>query len=135
MAGQTLSAEGPGRLLFSEPQLFASDIERSLRFYVEKLGFEIAFKHGDPVHYAQVVRDGARLNLRHSKRTPFDPEFRRIEVDALSATIAVDGVDRLFAELSERGADFHQPLKKEEWGSKTFVVSDPDGNLVCFAGS
>jgi catechol 2,3-dioxygenase-like lactoylglutathione lyase family enzyme len=129
-----LPEQAPVRLLYSEPQLFASDIERSLRFYVDKLGFEIGFKYGDPVHYAQVVRDGARLNLRHADRTPFDPEFRKIAGDALAATIVVDGPDRLFAELVQQGADFHQPLRSESWGARTFIVRDPDGNLVCFAG-
>jgi len=134
MAVQSPFEQAPARLLHSEPQLFASDIERSLFYYTDKLGFEIAFKHGDPLHYVQVVRDGARLNLRHAERTPFDPEFRNLEDDALSATIVVDQPERLFAELSRRGADLHQALRNESWGAQTFIVRDPDGNLVCFAG-
>ena len=27
-----------------------------------------------------------------------------------------------------------QPLKQETWGATTFVVKDPDGNLILFAG-
>ena len=80
------------------------------------------------------IRDAARLNLRHAERMPFDPQFRKNESDALSATIIVDRPEQLFAELSGRGAEFHQLLKSEEWGSRTFIIRDPDGNLVCFAG-
>jgi uncharacterized glyoxalase superfamily protein PhnB len=40
----------------------------------------------------------------------------------------------LFAELAQRGVDFHQQLRSEGWGAQTFIVCDPDGNLVCFAG-
>jgi uncharacterized glyoxalase superfamily protein PhnB len=29
---------------------------------------------------------------------------------------------------------FQQALKKEPWGAKTFVVADPDENLILFAG-
>ena len=29
---------------------------------------------------------------------------------------------------------FHQPLNTEPWGAGTFVVSDPDENLILFAG-
>ena len=29
---------------------------------------------------------------------------------------------------------FHQGLKKEPWGVKNFIVRDPDGNLILFAG-
>ncbi len=134
MSAQSLPQPSSSRLVFSEPQLFTSDIERALDFYVTKLGFGVAFKYGDPPHYAQVVRDQARLNLRHSGRPAFDPKFRELESDALSATIIVEGPGALFDELCERGAEFHRPLKTEPWGAQTFIVSDPDGNLVCFAG-
>jgi len=29
---------------------------------------------------------------------------------------------------------FVHRLKKEPWGQSSFVVSDPDGNALCFAG-
>jgi uncharacterized glyoxalase superfamily protein PhnB len=32
------------------------------------------------------------------------------------------------------GVPFQQSLKEESWGARTFVVRDPDGNLVLFAG-
>ena len=49
----------------AEPQLFVSDIRASCDFYREKLGFHVRFVYGEPPFYAQVVRDAARLNLRH----------------------------------------------------------------------
>ncbi len=134
MGAQPQLEPSSARLLFTEPQLYASDIEGALLFYVEKLGFEIAFKYGEPPHYAQVVRDGARLNFRHTERPAFDPEFRSAEIDALAATIVVDRTEPLFAELSQRGVQFHKPLRIEAWGAKTFIVRDPAGNLICFAG-
>jgi uncharacterized glyoxalase superfamily protein PhnB len=121
-------------ILHAEPQLFVADIERAVRFYVDALGFETAFVHGDPPFYAQVVRGGARLNLRHTDRPALDAGFRQAEPDALSATLAVDDVTALFAEFQRAGAAFHQPLKHEPWGAQTFIVADLDGNLLCFAG-
>jgi uncharacterized glyoxalase superfamily protein PhnB len=32
------------------------------------------------------------------------------------------------------GVRFDQTLKKEPWGARTFIVEDPDGNLILFAG-
>jgi uncharacterized glyoxalase superfamily protein PhnB len=122
-------------ILHAEPQLFVADIERAIRFYVGALGFETAFVHGDPPFYAQVVRDGARLNLRHVDQPAFDESFRKTEPDALSATLAIDDAAALFAEFQRAGATFHQPLKHEPWGAQTFIVADPDGNLLCFAGN
>ena len=47
-----------------EPQLFVADIQSSVDFYTNQVGFAVAFLHGDPPFYAQVFRDNARLNLR-----------------------------------------------------------------------
>ncbi|MGD0506846.1 MAG: VOC family protein, partial [Terriglobales bacterium] len=40
----------------------------------------------------------------------------------------------LFLEFQSAGVAFHQTLKKQPWGAKNFVVKDPDGNLLLFAG-
>jgi catechol 2,3-dioxygenase-like lactoylglutathione lyase family enzyme len=66
-----------------EPQLFVSDIDVACRFYVHKLGFKPAFAHGATPFYAQVFRDGARLNLRKVAGPVFDRDFRARERDPL----------------------------------------------------
>jgi uncharacterized glyoxalase superfamily protein PhnB len=40
----------------------------------------------------------------------------------------------LFIEFRSADVPFHQTLKKQPWGAKNFVVQDPDGNLLLFAG-
>ena len=40
----------------------------------------------------------------------------------------------LFLELQSAGVVFHQTLKAEPWGARDFIVRDPDGNLLLFAG-
>jgi catechol 2,3-dioxygenase-like lactoylglutathione lyase family enzyme len=119
-------------LLAAEPQLFVTDIAAACAFYVSRLGFSVAFIWGDPPFYAQIFRDGARLNLRHLDGPVFDPAVR--DQDLLSASITVDDVKALFLEFQAAGADFAQALKTEAWGARTFIVRDPDGNLVLFAG-
>ena len=89
--------------------------------------------YGEPPFYGQVFRDGARLDLRHSSKPPIDLELRERE-QLLSASITVDDVKPLFLEFQAAGVEFHQALKTEPWGARTFIVRDPDGNLVLFAG-
>ncbi|MFI4975929.1 MAG: bleomycin resistance protein [Caulobacterales bacterium] len=127
---QTQAVTNPS-LLFAEPQLFVSDIQRSCDFYTGKLGFQVAFTYGDPPFYGQVVRGGARLNLRHIDEPVIDDQLRRRE-DLLSALIAVHHVKLLFLEYQAAGVEFHQTLRTEPWGAKGFIVRDPDGNLVSF---
>lgn len=121
-------------LIAAEPQLFVRDLERSLEHYVEALGFEVAFRYGEPAFYAQVMRDGARLNLRRTDQAAWSAALQDGDPDLLSATITTDGIEALFEEYAATGAVFHRKLHTEPWGARTFIVRDPDGNLICFAG-
>lgn len=120
-------------LLAAEPQLFVSDIAASCAFYATRLGFAVAFSYGEPPFYGQVFRDGARLNLRRLDMPGLDPELRDRE-QLLSASIALDDAKSLFLEYQAAGVVFAQPLRTEPWGARTFIVRDPDGNLILFAG-
>jgi len=122
------------QFLAAEPQLFVAEIERALRFYTERLGFEIGFSYGDPPFYAQVVRGAARINFRCVDGAVFDPSLREREGDVLAATVALDAAGPLFEEYRATGVVFHQVLRTEAWGAETFIVADPDGNLIAFAG-
>jgi catechol 2,3-dioxygenase-like lactoylglutathione lyase family enzyme len=121
-------------ILSAEPQLFVSDIRASLAWFND-LGFETIFCWGDPTAYAQVAREGGRINLRHVDGAVFDAGFRQRERDALSVTFTVDDAASLYDEFDAAGATFHQELHDEEWGTRTFILADPDGNLILFAGS
>ena len=121
-------------ILAAEPQLFVTDMARSLAFFTGQLGFETVFTYGEPAFYAQVARGGARVNLRQVKGPVSDRDFRARERDALSATVTVETIEHLFGEYETRGAAFHQRLRTERWGARTFIVADPDANLIAFAG-
>jgi catechol 2,3-dioxygenase-like lactoylglutathione lyase family enzyme len=116
-------------------QLFVADIETSCHYYANRLGFELVFAYGEPAFYAQVQRGGGVLNLRHVDTSVIDAE-RRDREELLAADIAIgteDELVQLFAEFLSAGASFYRTLTKEPWGATTFIVKDPDGNLVLFA--
>lgn len=134
MTVSAASTRSASVIIAAEPQLFVFDIEVACRFFVEKLGFKIAFSYGEPPFYAQVFRDGGRMNLRKVAGLVFDSGFRVRERDALSATFTLDDPKPLFLEYQNAGVTFHQTLRTEPWGARTFIVEDPDGNLIAFAG-
>jgi catechol 2,3-dioxygenase-like lactoylglutathione lyase family enzyme len=120
----------------AEPQLFVADIKSSCDFFTGKLGFAIVFTYGEPAFYAQVKRDGARLNLKCVDRPVIDPELRDRE-QLLSAALIVETAEEikaLFLEFQNAGVTFFQTLKREPWGARNFILKDPDGNLLLFAG-
>lgn len=123
-------------IVAAEPQLLVTDMNRSCKFFVEKLGFSLVFSYGDPPYYAQVGRDAARLNLRCVEASSIGRTIRdHEELLAASMTVATaDEIKLLFLEFQSSGAAFHQKLKKQPWGAKNFIVKDPDGNLLLFAG-
>ena len=123
-------------LTAAEPQLFTSDIDAACEFFIQKLGFALVFKYGEPPFYAQVVRDAARLNLRHVDRPAIDPALRDHET-LLSAALTVataDEIKQLYLDFQAAGIAFAQPLRKQPWGARNFIVRDPDGNLLLFVG-
>ena len=123
-------------IVSAEPQLLVADIKRSCEFFCGKLGFSLEFNYGNPPYYAQVRRDAARLNLRCVEGPLIESTARdREELLSASMTVATAAeIKLLFLEFQSAGVTFCQKLKKQPWGAKNFVVQDPDGNLLLFAG-
>jgi catechol 2,3-dioxygenase-like lactoylglutathione lyase family enzyme len=129
---------GPGTptmstILAAEPQLYVRDVVAASEFYSRTLGFSVAFIYGEPPFYAQVFRGGARLNLRHVD-DPVAGAIGRDTEQLLAATIVLEDAKPLFVEYQQAGVEFVQSLRTEPWGARTFIVRDPDGNLLLFAG-
>jgi uncharacterized glyoxalase superfamily protein PhnB len=105
-------------------------------FFTRVLGFGVEFVYGEPPFYAQVIRDGASLALRHMDRPVMEKlaEAMKADIDMLAASISVDDVQALYREFQTAGVAFHQDLRTEPWGARTFIVRDLDGNLILFAG-
>ena len=136
MLDQTERTTTRATITAAEPQLFVADIKASCDFFIQKLGFTLEFTYGEPPFYAQVKRDGARINLRCVDRPVIDPELRDRE-SLLSAAMTVESAEeikQLFLEFQSAGVAFFQTLRREPWGAKNFIVKDPDGNLLLFAG-
>jgi catechol 2,3-dioxygenase-like lactoylglutathione lyase family enzyme len=129
-------ATTPTILSGTEAQLYVADVKASCDFFTSKLGFAVEFVYGDPPFYCLVKRDRARLCLRLVCEPVFVGDIRERE-HLLSASITVDTaaeIKQLFLQFQTAGVSFHQGLKKEPWGAKNFILLDPDGNLILFAG-
>jgi len=136
MSGEPRRATPRAILNGIEAHVFVANVESSCDFYTNKLGFAVEFIYGDPPHFAQVSRDEARINLRLVSEPVFVADVRKRE-ELISASITVgtaSEIKQLFLSYQAEGVSFHQTLKKEPWGARTFVVSDPDENLILFAG-
>lgn len=116
--------------------LYVRDLEASTEFFTTKMGFTIDFVYGDPPFYGQVSRDNAHLALRFMDESFFAQDIRERE-GLLSASITLasaEEIRQLFVAYQAAGVPLAQSLRNEPWQAKTFVVKDPDGNLILFAG-
>jgi catechol 2,3-dioxygenase-like lactoylglutathione lyase family enzyme len=136
MAGRADRTRSRPVISATAAQLFVSDIRKSCDFFTQKLGFSIVFVYGEPPFYAQVKRNRGLLNLKHMDDPVIDPQLRDSET-LLSADMGLETAEeikQLFLEFQAAGVSFAQTLRKEPWGARTFIVKDPDGNLLLFAG-
>lgn len=134
MAEQAKAVSAVPVLKAALPVVFVSNVEASAAFFRDKLGFAIDFLHGNPPFYGSVSRDRARLRLRFVHEPVLTPEVREREDGLLSAFLEVANIKGLFAEYKAAEVEFAHPLRKEPWGGSAFIVLDPDGNGICFAG-
>jgi uncharacterized glyoxalase superfamily protein PhnB len=114
---------------FGRPVLHVRDVEASLRFYVDRLGFTSPWRHGEDgrTHVAQVERQGCALILADSWPEKIGKGLTFISVNAGRETQIAE-LDALRSELAEKGA----PPKDGSWGYRLLVVDDPDGNQLFF---
>ncbi|MCG8406318.1 MAG: VOC family protein [Phycisphaerales bacterium] len=110
------------------PVLPVRDVRKSVRFYVDKLGFAGLFQDSeDDPHYVGVKRDAVELHLQwHDSE-----EWSRVERPMLR--LRIEDVDRLFDEYKDKGV-FHEhtQLRDTPWGTREFAFFDPDMNGLTF---
>ena len=118
------------RLKGIAPQFLVDDLDQSIAYYCDKLGFDLDFKYEG--FYASVTRDGHAIHLKDAPKSPGDREYRK-QNEHLDAYISVSGIRDLFSEFNLRGAQVIKPLEQQSWGCLEFYVSDPDGYILCFS--
>ena len=115
------------------PCFIVSNVDRTITFYCDKLGFEERFREpaADPF-FAIVGRDRAQLFVKAEKDVLPQPNHTRHEFMRLDAFVYVEDPDALAAELSGRGVDLSAPLKDTSDGLRGFEIRDPDGYVLFF---
>ena len=117
---------------FARPVLHVTDVEASLRFYVDRLGFTSPWRYDEDgrVRVAQVDRQGCAFILADMwpEKIGKGLLFISLNVEPATHQAAVAAVDALRAELEAKGV----LVKEGSWGYRLLVVDDPDGNQLFF---
>jgi catechol 2,3-dioxygenase-like lactoylglutathione lyase family enzyme len=117
---------------FARPVFHVSSVEASIRFYVERLGFTVAWRHDEDgrVRVAQVDRGNCALILADQWPEKVGKGLLFISLNVVPETqeLAVAALDALRGEFEARGV----PVKDGHWGYRLVVVEDLDGNHLFF---
>ena len=126
------------------PVLLVADIDRSVAYYRDRLGFTCE-TYGEPPNFA------SPLYLETTRSADFERAARRV-VDSARALqeperivpnwrivdqtwnvyIRVDDADVVYAEVQERGAAIDYTIYDAPHGFREFGVQDPDGHDIAF---
>ena len=119
------------RLTGVSPVLLVADLDRSLEFYGERLGFACE-TFGAPPNFAVVQRDDAILLLAlAADSSRLVPNWHIVD-KTWNAYIRVEDVDALFADVQERNCPIDYGIYDAPHGFREFGVTDPDGYDVAF---
>jgi uncharacterized glyoxalase superfamily protein PhnB len=121
------------------PNLVVADMEKSLKFYRDVLGFSVSQTVPDkaPFIFAWMKRDNADIFLnQNTPPQPGAPDLyagKPVGGGTLSLYLAMDGIDDLYAKVQQEKVPIVIAMHKEFYGMREFAVHDPDGYLLIFA--
>jgi serine phosphatase RsbU (regulator of sigma subunit)/catechol 2,3-dioxygenase-like lactoylglutathione lyase family enzyme len=129
-----LNRESP-YLRLQSATVYVRDHDTSLRFFVEQLGFSVAYdvEIQPGFRWTAVSPPDGDAVLVLSSPLPGMDEYGLIGRAKHIAFITED-IEAKFLEWSERGVRFLHPPRVESWGGIFTVFKDPDGNGFALVG-
>ncbi|MCB9895242.1 MAG: VOC family protein [Planctomycetes bacterium] len=113
-------------LLKGIPVLPAGDLNQTLSFYKEKLGFSQTFQMDG---YAGLKRDNVELHF-----TAVPADVAKVVAEQTMCRFNVKDVDGLYNEYQKHDGVIHPngAIADKPWGSREFAVLDPSGVCLTF---
>jgi lactoylglutathione lyase len=118
------------------PNLVVSDMNRSVAFYRDVLGFELheSVPDREPFAFAWMKRGEVSIFLNDlgSVREEYPGLLSRPIGGTFTMFIIMEGVDALHEAIGGKAA-IVMPLADKFYGMREFAVQDPDGYVITFA--
>jgi len=126
-----MAERDPRELVPITVELFVPDVEASVRFYTEKLGFELlrlergTMEGKEQATFAVVALERAAFLIAHERLEgglALPPGGGAIDI-----RIVVDDVDALYRRARDSGVAIVTDLAERPYGLRDFIIRDPDG--------
>ncbi len=114
--------------MISSTAIFAcSDIEATLAYYKDVLGFESTWTWGEPSTFGSASMGGVTIMFN------LQPELAA-KVGGHQHGIKVDDADELYSFHRSKGAHIMSEIEDKPWGLREYVVEDLNGYHLRFGG-
>jgi uncharacterized glyoxalase superfamily protein PhnB len=118
------------------PVLIVEEIEKSLAFWVERMGFTktVEVPEGDRLGFVILVRDGAELMLQTIASVRKDePKFAPDGIGTKATVLFIEVEDFTAAKAQLNGYPILMAERVTFYGMREIGVSEPNGHTVIFA--
>jgi catechol 2,3-dioxygenase-like lactoylglutathione lyase family enzyme len=126
----------PHELKKLTPNLIVSNVERSMAFYRDVLGFAVTATVPEQAPYVFAAVQSGPVEIFLNAPEPAIAEYPAFKDQPIGGTltlfIEVDDVNGAFASLEPK-VTVVMPLEKKWYGVTEFAFEDPDGYLITFA--
>ena len=119
-------------LVFISPFFIVANLQDSVSFYVDKLGFGVQYIGPEEEPYFAMIGRGPVSLMLKSSGQPV-PNHTRYDWAGCDAFISVTDPDALFEEYHAAGVVFSQPLLDDTDNLRGFKLTDTDGYVLFFA--
>ena len=120
------------RLRGIAPSLTATDLQRSIAFYRDVLGFIIGEEWRERGVLMGVEMQAGAVTFMLSQDDFAKGRDRQKGVGTRFYCSTAQDIDRFAAQIRERGGMLDQEPKDMPWGARVFMISDPDGFKLTF---
>jgi catechol 2,3-dioxygenase-like lactoylglutathione lyase family enzyme len=119
---------GNGKLTFNHAMVYVRDVERSLRFYADMLGFKVIedFRHENRPTYARLRAPGGDGTIALHQAGPGDS----IASDGVRLYFEVPDLDNFCRKLQQKNFYFSKLPATMPWGWRHAYINDPDGHEI-----
>lgn len=110
-----------------------SDFDQAVAFYRGILGWRSVASWGGGEEPRGAILDGGAVRIVLAERHATEDHSWSHGINGQRPTVhlTVDDLDQRFAQLGSH-ADVVVRLESTHWGTRWFVVKDPDGNLIAY---
>jgi len=115
----------------TEPAFLVRNVEASVEFYRDKLGFNLDFLYGDPPNHAGVSRglwSGSMVSIQLAQASS-----KRDIIPSAYLHVRVSDVNQLYEQYRVLDVPIVAEPDNKPWGFREFTIKDPDGHMLVLA--